>query len=97
MAKSRSAPAYNPFAELEHVREEKSKDSVTQVPEFLGVQTPTRQAKSQNPDFVKLTAYVPRDLHRAAKARLVQQGKEMSNLIEELVSHWLRTESPGSE
>jgi hypothetical protein len=93
MAKSRSAPVYNPFAELEHVRQEKSNDSVTQVPEVLSDQTPTSRAKSQNPDFVKLTAYVPRELHRATKARLVQQGREISDLIEELVSRWLRTES----
>jgi hypothetical protein len=93
MAKPRSKPAYNPFAELEHVREEKH--SVTQAPESRSSQTPKHSAKSQNPDFVKLTAYVPRELHRAAKVRLVQQGREISELVEELLTRWLQSGESG--
>jgi hypothetical protein len=88
MAKPQSKPAYNPFAELEHVRDEKHSGS--QVPESLITQVLKHSAKSQNPDFVKLTAYVPRELHRAAKVRLVQQGREISELVAELLAHWLQ-------
>jgi len=42
---------------------------------------------------VKLTAYVPRDLHLAAKMELLKRGREMSDLITELVTHWLEKET----
>lgn len=97
MAKPRNTPAYNPFAQLEEVREQKAKGSDTQTLGVLGTQEVGRLAKSQDPKFVKLTAYVPRELHRAAKGRLVQQDKEISELVEELLSGWLRKELPSSE
>jgi hypothetical protein len=91
VAKPRSTPAYNPFAELEHVRNEKH--SGVQMSESPDVETLRRPAKSQNPNFVKLTAYVPRELHHATKVRLVQNGKELSQLVEELLSTWLEKET----
>jgi hypothetical protein len=93
VAKSQSKPAYNPFAELAHVREEKAHPA-TQAFQGLDSQSLNRSvAKSQNPAFVKLTAYVPKDLHRAAKARLVHEGREISELVEKLVRDWLKGES----
>ena len=97
MAKLPGKPPYNPFAELAEIREHKSEPLGSQAPESLGIQTPKRlAAKSQDPAFVKLTAYVPKHLHRAAKARLVEQGREMSDLVEELVSDWLQKQSSPS-
>ncbi len=97
MAKLPGKQPYNPFAELAEIREHKGESPSTQVPESLGVPAPRRlAAKSQDPAFVKLTAYVPKHLHRAAKARLVEQGREMSDLVEELVSDWLQKQSSPS-
>ena len=94
MAKLPGKQPYNPFAELAEIREHKAESSVTQVPEGLSASPLKRlSAKSQDPGFVKLTAYVPKQLHRAAKARLVEQGREMSDLVEELVSDWLQRQS----
>ena len=94
MAKLPGKQPYNPFAELAEIREHKGDLPVTQPPESVGTPVPKRlAAKSQDPAFVKLTAYVPKQLHRAAKARLVEQGREMSDLVEELVSDWLRKQS----
>ncbi len=91
MPKSQKKP-YNPFNELAEIRQEKRSNlSGTQESGRLDTSEPKRpSAKSQNADYVKLTAYVPKELHRAAKARLVQQGREVSELVEELVSDWLK-------
>ena len=98
MAKPQSKRAYNPFAELAHVREEKAANhSDPQELKLSDTQTLDRsRAKSQNPAFVKLTAYVPKELHRTTKARLVQQDREISELVEELLTDWLQN-GTGSE
>lgn len=48
-------------------------------------------AKRSNPDFVGLTTYVRRDTHKRAKIALLQEGegKELSELVEELIYEWL--------
>jgi hypothetical protein len=48
-------------------------------------------AKRSDPDFVGLTTYVRRDTHKRAKIALLQEGngKELSELVEELIYKWL--------
>lgn len=48
-------------------------------------------AKRSDPDFVGLTTYVRRDTHKRAKIALLQEGKgkELSELVEELIYRWL--------
>ena len=74
-----------------------SSHPVTQVPKSLGTEESKPSAKSTNKEYVKLTAYVPKELHRAAKSRLVAQGREISDLIEDLVSAWLTKETGASQ
>jgi hypothetical protein len=50
-------------------------------------------AKRSDTDFVKFTTYVRRDTHRAVKVRLVQQGRELSDLVEQLLADWLAKHS----
>jgi hypothetical protein len=66
----------------------------TQTPESSVTQPPkNRTGRSSDDNYVKLTAYVPRDLHLAAKMELLKRGREMSDLITELVTHWLEKET----
>lgn len=46
-------------------------------------------AKSRDPRYVKFTTYVPREMHLRAKSRLVGQGRELSDLVAELLAGWL--------
>ena len=46
-------------------------------------------AKSRDPEYVKFTTYIPREMHLRAKSRLVGQGRELSDLVAELVGRWL--------
>src|SRR4051794_21649644 len=93
MAKPRSTPVYNPFADLAEIRTGASDHSGSQTSERSGSPAPKSLAKSQDPRFVKLTAYVPKELHRETRSRLIQEGKELSTLIEELLSYWIQKKS----
>ena len=47
------------------------------------------RGKSSNPNYIKLTSYIRRDTHLAAKKRLLDEGGELSELVEKLLSEWL--------
>jgi len=48
-------------------------------------------AKRSDPNFVGLTTYIRRETHMQAKIALLQegQGKELSELVEDLIGSWL--------
>ena len=48
-----------------------------------------KPGKHSNPDFVQVTAYVPRDLRNKVKARLAEQEMEFSDLVEGMLGEWL--------
>jgi hypothetical protein len=47
------------------------------------------KGKSVDPNFMKLTSYIRRETHRAVKRRLLDEDKEISELVEELLTGWL--------
>jgi hypothetical protein len=48
--------------------------------------------KRSHPEFEQITAYIRRDTHQAVKIGLLQNGrKEFSELIEDLLRHWLKS------
>jgi hypothetical protein len=47
-------------------------------------------AKSADPSYVKFTTYIRKTTHVGVKTRLVSKGEELSDLVEELLSNWLR-------
>ena len=51
---------------------------------------PKRLAKSADPSFMKFTTYVKKATHIGVKTRLVSKEKELSDLVEELLSNWLK-------
>ena len=51
---------------------------------------PKRLAKSADPSFMKFTTYIRKTTHLGVKTRLVSKGKELSDLVEELLSNWLK-------
>ena len=46
--------------------------------------------KKSNPDYTQATVYLRKQTHLAAKKRLLDEGKEFSELVEELVTQWIR-------
>jgi hypothetical protein len=49
--------------------------------------------KRSDPDFVQTTAYVRGDTYKAVRIALIQEdeGREYSELVEELLSKWLKS------
>ena len=47
--------------------------------------------KSADPDFVKLTCYIRKETHLNAKRKLLDHGGgQLSDLVEELITAWLK-------
>jgi hypothetical protein len=47
-------------------------------------------AKSSDPAYMKFTTYIRKATHLGVKTRLVSKEKELSDLVEELLSNWLK-------
>jgi len=47
--------------------------------------------KRSHPDFEQITAYIRKDTHHAVKIELLNNGKEFSELVEELLGQWLKS------
>ena len=46
--------------------------------------------KKSNPDYTQATVYLRKQTHLAAKKRLLDEGREFSELIEDLVTQWIQ-------
>jgi len=46
--------------------------------------------KSKDPNFVRATVYLPKQMHRDLKSAAVQSGKEISELVEKSVAQYLQ-------
>lgn len=53
--------------------------------------TEKKQAKGNNPDYVRSTFYLSKQVHRQLKKAAVDEEKEMSEIVEELVIQWLKS------
>jgi hypothetical protein len=47
------------------------------------------KSKSTDPNYIRTTVYLPKQLHRRMKAAALSQDKQMSDIIAELVETWL--------
>ena len=46
--------------------------------------------KKSNPDYTQVTVYLRKTTHLTAKKRLLDQGREFSELVDDLVSRWIQ-------
>lgn len=47
------------------------------------------KAKSSSKDYQRTTVYLPRELHKRFKVAALNEGKEMSEVVTELIETWL--------
>ena len=52
-------------------------------------ESPPKKSKSSDPDYMWTTVYLPRQIHRRLKSAAADEEKEISEIIEELVTGWL--------
>jgi hypothetical protein len=48
-----------------------------------------RLSKGKDPGYQRTTVYLPKALHRKLKAAALNDEREMSDIIEELITEWL--------
>jgi hypothetical protein len=48
-----------------------------------------KKAKSANPDYTRTTVYLPKKMHKKLKAIALDEEREMSSIVEELIETWL--------
>ncbi|MDJ0734578.1 MAG: CopG family transcriptional regulator [Nostocaceae cyanobacterium] len=58
-----------------------------------GVEQLTRKTKSTDPDYIRTTLYLPKQLHRRLKILAASQERQMSDIVAELVEQWLQSEN----
>ena len=65
------------------------------TPERLDTQElkPLAAAKSKDASYIKLTAYVPRQLHARLKSKAALEQREISDVVVELVEGYVKESS----
>jgi Ribbon-helix-helix protein, copG family len=48
------------------------------------------KSKSTDPDYTRTTIYLPKELHRKLKATAASEGRQMSDIMTELLEQWLQ-------
>jgi hypothetical protein len=48
-----------------------------------------RTTKSTDPTYQRTTLYIPKALHRQFKSATIDEGQEMSEVMEKLIQQWL--------
>ena len=82
--------AKSPFADLMKLHEAPAASAAT-TPEPITASR--KRGKSADPEYVKLTSYIRRQTHLQVKKRLLDQGREISELVEDLMDSWLAGQS----
>jgi hypothetical protein len=49
--------------------------------------------KKGNPDFIQATVYLKKDTHATARKMLFDEHKQLSDLVEDLLSKWIAKRS----
>jgi len=60
--------------------------SVTPSPPHIS----PNKAKGKDPNYQRTTFYIPKDIHREFKMAALEDDLEMSDIVETLISQWLR-------
>lgn len=58
-------------------------------PDPQGSTTERKGSKSKDPTYQRTTIYLPKSLHRRLKAAAIAEEREISAVVESLVSDWL--------
>lgn len=89
---TRSKPlAPSPFNALVQARQQRAEEHLDiQTSKHLDIQPSPKGAKSTDPEYVKFTTYIRKTTHRAVKMKALQQERELSDLVEQLLADWLK-------
>jgi len=80
------------FGKLFAARSDTPKHPGSQTSEHLDIQKP-RLSKSKDPSYQRTTVYLPKELHRRLKVTAMTSDREISEIVETLVTEWLDTQA----
>ena len=80
-----------PNIQTSEVQAENSDSSIS-ASKYTDAQT-SKVAKSANPDYTRTTVYLPKKMHKLLKAIALDEEREMSSIVEELIETWLSKRS----
>ena len=91
MVPSERIVALMPKKNAQLVVSSKMDDSASREPLAPVGMRPSRQlAKRADPAYTKFTTYIKKSTHLGVKTRLVSKQEELSDLVEDLLSSWLK-------
>jgi hypothetical protein len=69
----------------------RSPEAVDEVPRTADPNPTVRAGKRSNDEYRQISAYIRKDTHRRVKIALLEQDREFSELVEELLGEWLES------
>ena len=66
------------------------------LPTITPVKMGRPPGKKTDPNYVQVTVYLRKDIHKTARKILLDDGGQFSDLVDELVSRWIDSRRTGS-
>ncbi len=67
----------------------RSRQQRDELPSIIDDKNDGIKSKSTDPNYIRTTVYLPKQLHKKMKAAALSQDRQMSDVIAELVEQWL--------
>ncbi len=92
MGKKGKGTKYDSLFEARRTEERVSPAAGSEIQEEAGQAARLRGGgKRSDSDYRQVSAYVRRDTYRRVKLALLEENREFSELVEELLQHWLES------
>ena len=85
------------FAGLKAMREHRQTEEAATVPEVAAVESPVKRrvgrpaGKRSDPNYQQVTVLLHQETYREVRKRLLDEKKEVSTLLNELLDAWMKT------
>lgn len=72
------------------VRSQDSEPIASEATEGVTRKPSKQQGKSADPNYARTTIYLPKQLHKQLKSAAMDEERDMSDIVAELVGDWLK-------
>lgn len=80
----------NPFKVLlDSTEDEPEPEKLKEAPPLQAPKKGRQTGKRSNPDYTQVGAYIPKELDKAVKRKLIDEDIDFSELVANLLSKWL--------
>jgi hypothetical protein len=89
MTKKKDGSRFDNFISVARASQPQAPETPPPSDATLTPELPSKKSKSSDPDYMRTTVYLPKKLHRRLKSAAADEDKEISEIVEELVTNWL--------